>query len=99
MLLFPLGVKVMRQPVDRRGLDPLADAALFFSYRALMRREKPDAVFTYTIKPNIYGGIACRILEGNGYETFNFSGGFRFYDAVVNDRALIEKSFPCGMDK
>ena len=34
--------------------------------------------------------IASRILEGNGYETYNFSGGFRFYDAVVNDRALIE---------
>ena len=43
--------------------------------------------------------IASRILEGNGYETFNFSGGFRFYNAVVNDRALIEKSYSCGMDK
>ena len=32
--------------------------------------------------------IASRILEGNGYETYNFSGGFRFYDAVVNDRLL-----------
>ena len=42
--------------------------------------------------------IASRILEGNGYETYNFSGGFRFYDAVVNDRALIERSCACGMD-
>ena len=42
--------------------------------------------------------IASRILEGNGYETYNFSGGFRFYDAVVNDRALIERSYACGMD-
>ena len=42
--------------------------------------------------------IASRILEGNGYETYNFSGGFRFYDAVVNDRALIEKAYACGMD-
>ena len=42
--------------------------------------------------------IASRILEGNGYETFNFSGGFRFYDAVINDRALIERSYACGMD-
>ena len=43
--------------------------------------------------------IACRILEGNGYEAYNFSGGFRFYDAVVNDRALIEAAFDCGMDR
>ncbi len=42
--------------------------------------------------------IASRILEGNGYETYNFSGGFRFYDAVVNDHALIERSYACGMD-
>ncbi len=43
--------------------------------------------------------IACRILEGNGYETYNFSGGFRFYDAVMNDRALVVSAFPCGMDR
>ena len=43
--------------------------------------------------------IACRILEGNGHEAYNFAGGFRFYDAVVNDRALIEKAYSCGMDK
>ena len=42
--------------------------------------------------------IASRILEGNGYETYNFSGGFRFYDAVANDHALIERSYACGMD-
>ena len=42
--------------------------------------------------------IASCILEGNGYETYNFSGGFRFYDAVVNDRALIERAYACGMD-
>ena len=42
--------------------------------------------------------IASRILEGNGYETYNFSGGFRFYDTVVNDRALIERAYACGMD-
>ena len=43
--------------------------------------------------------IASRILAGSGYETYNFSGGFRFYDAVMNDRALVEAAFSCGMDK
>ena len=37
--------------------------------------------------------IASRILEGNGFTAYNFSGGFRFYDAVVNDRALIESAY------
>ena len=43
--------------------------------------------------------IACRILEGSGYEAINFAGGYRYYESVVNDRALIEAAFPCGMDK
>ena len=43
--------------------------------------------------------IACRILTGNGFECHNFSGGFRFYDAVMHDRCLIEQATACGMDK
>lgn len=43
--------------------------------------------------------IACRILTGSGYEAYNFSGGFRYYDAVMHDRCLIEQAFDCGMDK
>ena len=43
--------------------------------------------------------IASRVLEGSGYEAYNFAGGFRFYDTVMNDRALIETVYACGMDK
>ena len=43
--------------------------------------------------------IAARILEGNGYKAYNFSGGFRFYEAVMGDRRLIESATACGMDR
>lgn len=43
--------------------------------------------------------IACRILAGCGYEAYNFAGGFRYYDAVINDRCLIESASACGMDR
>lgn len=43
--------------------------------------------------------IAARILAENGYECYNFAGGFRFYDVVVNDRCLIEAASMCGMDQ
>jgi citrate synthase len=33
-----------------------------------------------------------------GYHAYNFAGGFRFYDAVINDQCLIEQAMPCGMD-
>lgn len=42
--------------------------------------------------------IASRILAGNGYEAYNFSGGYRFYAAVKGDRACTERSLPCGKD-
>ncbi len=43
--------------------------------------------------------IACRILAGKGFDCYNFSGGFRFYNTVVNDRCLIESAAACGMDQ
>lgn len=43
--------------------------------------------------------IALRILAGSGFDAYNFAGGFRFYDAVKNDKALNQSSAPCGMDQ
>ena len=42
--------------------------------------------------------IASRILTGNGFDAYNFAGGFRFYDAVRNDKELNRTATPCGMD-
>ena len=42
--------------------------------------------------------IAGRILTGNGFDAYNFAGGFRFYDAIRHDKELNERSLPCGMD-
>ena len=59
-------------------------------------RDKPVYVICQS---GLRSYIATRILAGNGYESYNFTGGFRFYDAVMNDRALIEANLPCGMDR
>lgn len=61
--LSALGCKIVEIPVDRRGINPATDLKLMLRYRQLLRREKPDLVITYTIKPNIYGGIACRLRK------------------------------------
>ncbi len=42
--------------------------------------------------------IACRILAGYGFDAYNFSGGYRFYEAVKYERSLIEQALPCGAD-
>ena len=47
--------------INRRGMNPIQDMGLFYAYRKLLKSIKPDVVLTYTIKPNVYGGLACRL--------------------------------------
>lgn len=58
-----LADKVIELPIDRRGMNPLHDSKLFRQYRAMLKEVRPDLVLTYTIKPNIYGGLACRMAH------------------------------------
>lgn len=48
--------------LSRRGKNPLQEGKLIQQYRRLLERIKPDLVITYTIKPNIYAGMACHSL-------------------------------------
>ena len=43
--------------------------------------------------------IACRILAGHGFDCYNFSGGYRFYDAVTHERCLIRTAAACGLEQ
>lgn len=61
--LLHLADRVIELPIDRRGMNPLHDGKLFSQYRAILGEIKPDLVLTYTIKPNIYGGLACRMAH------------------------------------
>ena len=47
------GCKIIKTPINRRGVNPVEDFKLFLAYRKLMKEMKPDLVATYTIKPNI----------------------------------------------
>lgn len=57
------GVKVIHTEINRRGVNPVQDMALYREYKRLLKSERPDLVITYTIKPNIYGGFACRMKK------------------------------------
>ena len=57
------GSRVLHTQLARRGINPLRDIRLFCEYHKMMRSIKPDVVLTYTIKPNIYGNLCCRLLK------------------------------------
>src|SRR5690625_4315080 len=70
--LTQLGCVFINTSVDRRGANPLTDLKLLLKYKRIMKKVNPDIVLTYTIKPNIYGGLACR-MAGVPYIT-NITG-------------------------
>lgn len=49
--------------LERHGTNPLQDLKLLFFYRQVMEELNPDIVLTYTIKPNVYGGMVCAQLS------------------------------------
>lgn len=58
-----LGVHLKDILLNRRGVNPIEDLKLLVDYVKGIRMLKPDVVLTYTIKPNIFGGMACRITK------------------------------------
>lgn len=54
-----MGCKCIETPIDRRGINPVTDLKLIRAYRRMLKSEKPDMVVTFSIKPNIYGGLLC----------------------------------------
>lgn len=58
-----LGCTVSETFIERRGTNPFKDMALLKNYISLIKKELPQLVITYTVKPNVYGGFAARILH------------------------------------
>jgi glycosyltransferase involved in cell wall biosynthesis len=84
-LLKEMGCEFIDLPLDRRGMNPVTDLKLLMNYHKIIKQIKPDAVLSYTVKPNIYGGIVCRLLDIPFFPNVTGLGS-----AVEND-SLIQK--------
>lgn len=58
-----IGCECVESLISRRGTNPITDLKLLMSYFKIIKSIKPNVVLTYTIKPNVYGGLACRFLS------------------------------------
>ena len=56
-----LGCRYVPILMENKGTNPVKDAALTRRFYQIYKREKPDVVLHYTIKPNIYGSIAAKL--------------------------------------
>ena len=60
--LSDLGCRFVALPMDNQGTHPLRDLLLTFRFWQLLRRERPDVLLAYTVKPNVYGSFAAGLL-------------------------------------
>lgn len=60
--LETLGAKVISVKMERHGTNPLKEMKLVSYYKKQMKEIRPRIVLTYTIKPNIYAGMAAASL-------------------------------------
>ena len=58
--LSELGARIVNCEMERRGMNPLHELALLMQYKHIVKAEHPNVVLTYTIKPNVYGGMVCK---------------------------------------
>jgi len=58
-----IGCRVIPTDIDRRGVNPIKDLKLIKQYSKIIKNIKPDIIFSYTIKPNIYGSLVSNKLK------------------------------------
>lgn len=61
--LVKLGCIFIETEINRRGTNPITDIKLIMQYRKILKDVKPDIIYSYTIKPNIYGGLLARAMK------------------------------------
>lgn len=60
--LEDIGCTFIETKMSQRGKNPLDEFKLIKEYKRIINEVKPNIVMAYTIKPNIYGSVACRKL-------------------------------------
>lgn len=61
--LEEIGVKCFHIKLNPKGTNPISDLRLVYQYYKIFKELKPIIILGYTIKPNIYGNIAARLLS------------------------------------
>ena len=66
-----MGCHIVETEIDRRGVNPIKDLKLILFYKKIIPQINPDIIFSYTIKPNIYGTMAS---NGKYKQVCNITG-------------------------
>lgn len=79
-----LGAEYVSYPLQRTGLNPWRDLTTLRHLVGLMKRYRPDLVFSYAVKPVIYGSLAARRAGVKRVYSLFTGLGFAFTAATGN---------------
>ncbi|HDY69132.1 MAG TPA: glycosyltransferase family 1 protein [Candidatus Scalindua sp.] len=86
--LSKLGVGFQTIPIQRTGMNPVHDIyTLFFLYR-LLRKNRPDILLSYTIKPVIFGSLAARLAGVKNCYSMITGLGFAFQGDTLKNKFI-----------
>ena len=86
------GIPAADLPLDRTGLNPLADMKLFLALLQLFRRERPQTMLGYTIKPVIYGTLAAWLAGVSRRYALVTGLGYAFTGEATGKRGWVQRA-------
>lgn len=88
--LQELGADYRQISLHRTGLNPLKDINTLFSLRKALKEIKPDLVFSYTVKPIVYGSIAAHLAGVKRMYAMITGLGYVFIGQTFKQRLLTQ---------
>jgi len=83
-----LGASFLHIRLHRTGINPVEDFLTFWELLRLAKNIRPDVVFSYAIKPVIYGSIAARLGGVSRIYSLITGLGYTFVNEGLKQRLL-----------
>lgn len=83
-----MGVKHIAYPVQRNGISLRQDFLTFLALRRIIKKERPDVILAYTIKPVVWGGLASWASKKSTFHALVTGLGYAFQEGGYKRRML-----------
>lgn len=93
------GVKEINISLNKRGINPIEDMKLVMELRRIYMKEKPDLIFHYTIKPNIYGTLASKLSKNKSIAILTGLGYSFIQNGLISKIAVLLYKFSLKFSK
>lgn len=83
--LVYMGAKHIELKINRHGINPFRELKLILHYSNIVKKISPNVILSYTIKPNIYGGVVSRLYK------IPFVANITGLGSAVENKSLMQK--------